>query len=104
MSFNGERIRFLSMVDVFEPLSAKEIERLDERLPDAHFEMGDIFYSPGDPSEKVFILRRGKVRIYKVADDGREFTLAVVEDGTMFGEMTLTAQRRRGARARARGG
>src|SRR3712207_1684205 len=93
MSLNGERIRLLSMVDVFEPLTAEEIERLDKRLPDAHLEMGDIFYSPGDPSEKVFILRRGKVRIYKVADDGREFTLAVVEAGTMFGEMNLTAPR-----------
>src|ERR671916_514323 len=101
MSLNGERVRFLSMVDVFEPLSAEEIERLDERLPDAQLEMGDIFYSPGDPSEKVFILRRGKVRIYKVADEGREFTLAVVEDGTMFGEMTLTAQRLQGAYAEA---
>ncbi len=101
MSLNGERIRLLSMVDVFEPLSTEEIERLDERLPDAHLEMGDIFYSPDDPSEKVFILRRGKVRIYKVADDGREFTLAVVEDGTMFGEMTLTAQRLQGAYAQA---
>jgi len=101
MSLNGERIRLLSMVDVFESLSAEEIERLDERLPDAHLETGDVFYSPDDPSEKVFILRRGKVRIYKVADDGREFTLAVVEDGTMFGEMTLTAQRLQGAYAQA---
>ena len=89
------------MVDVFESLSAEEIARLDERLPDAHFEMGDVFYSPDDPSEKVFILRQGKVRIYKVAGDGREFTLAMVEDGTMFGEMTLTAQRLRGAYAQA---
>src|SRR5918999_4350173 len=101
MSLNRERIRLLSMVDVFESLSAEEIARLDERLPDAHLEMGDIFYSPGDPSEKVFILRRGKVRIYKVADDGREFTLAVVEAGTVFGEMTLTAQRLQGAYAQA---
>lgn len=101
MSLNRERIRLLSIVDVFEPLSTEEIQRLDERLPDAHLETGDIFYSPDEPSEKVFILRRGKVRIYKVADDGRELTLAVVEDGTMFGEMTLTAQRLQGAYAQA---
>jgi len=88
------------MVDVFESLSSEEIERLDERLPDAQLETGDIFYSPDDPSEKVFILRRGKARIYKVADD-REFTLAVVDAGTMFGEMTLTAQRLQGAYAQA---
>jgi CRP/FNR family transcriptional regulator len=101
MSLSGERIRLLSMVDVFESLSSEEIERLDERLPDAQLETGDIFYSPDDPSEKVFILRRGKARIYKVADDDREFTLAVVDAGTMFGEMTLTAQRLQGAYAQA---
>jgi CRP-like cAMP-binding protein len=101
MSLSRERIRLLSLVDVFEPLSAAEIERLDERLPDAHLETGDVFYSPDDPSEKVFILRRGKARIYKVADDGRELTLAVVDAGTMFGEMTLTAQRLQGAYAQA---
>ena len=101
MSLSGERIRLLSMVDVFESLSNGELERLDERLPDARLETGDIFYSPDDPSEKVFILRRGKARIYKVADDGRELTLAVVGSGTMFGEMTLTAQRLQGAYAQA---
>ena len=31
------------------------------------------------------------MRIYRVAPDGWEFTLAVVEAGTMFGEMALTA-------------
>ncbi len=101
MSLSRERIRLFQMVDVFESLSAAEIERLDERLPDGRLETGDIFYSPGDPSEKVFILRRGKARIYKVADDGREFTLAVVGAGTMFGEMSLTAQRLQGAYAQA---
>jgi len=89
------------MVDVFEPLSAEEIERLDGRLPVARLETGDIFYSPEDPSEKVFILRRGKARVYKAAADGRELTLAVVGAGTMFGEMTLTAQRLQGAYAQA---
>src|ERR671916_1863635 len=101
ISFSRKRIRLLSLVDVFEPLSAAELERLDERLPDVHLETGDVFYSPDDPSEKVFILRRGKARIYKVADDGRELTLAVVDAGTMFGEMTLTAQRLQGAYAQA---
>src|SRR3712207_9001549 len=94
MSLSGEQIRLLSTVDVFEPLSAKEIERLDERLPDARLETGDIFYSPDDPSEKVFLLRRGKARNYKVAGGGRGFTPLVVGAGTMVWGMSLTAQRR----------
>jgi CRP-like cAMP-binding protein len=87
-----ERIRLLSLVDVFEPLSSEEIEYLNSQLPDVHLKPGDIFYSPENRSEKLFVLWKGRVRVYKTAD-GQEFTLAVVEAGTIFGEMALTAQR-----------
>ena len=96
-----EKIRLLSMVDVLEPLSEEELEEFSWRVPDIHVEQGEIFYTPGDRSEALFMLKRGRVRIYKVAPDGWEFTLAVVEAGTMFGEMALTAQRLREAYAEA---
>ncbi len=88
-----EKIRLLSMVDVLEPLSEDELEEFSRRIPDIHIEQGRIFYTPEDRSEALFMLKKGRVRIYKVAPDGWEFTLAVVEAGTMFGEMALTAQR-----------
>ncbi len=81
------------MVDVLEPLSEDELEEFSRRIPDTHIEQGRIFYTPEDRSEALFMLKKGRVRIYKVAPDGWEFTLAVVEAGTMFGEMALTAQR-----------
>src|SRR3712207_8544336 len=87
MSLSGEQIRLLSTVDVFEPLSAEEIERLGERLPDAHLETGDIFYSPDDPSEKVFLLRRGERRIFKGGGAGGGITHPVGGAGTLFGGM-----------------
>jgi CRP/FNR family cyclic AMP-dependent transcriptional regulator len=96
-----ERIRLLSMVDVFEPLSSEEIERLNGQLPDHHLERGEMLYTPADRSERLFLLQKGKVRIFRTAPDGREFTLAIVESGTIFGEMALTAQRLEGAYAQA---
>jgi CRP-like cAMP-binding protein len=96
-----ERIRLLSLVDIFEPLSEEEIERLNGQLPDRRLENGEIFYRPQDPSERLFILQKGKVRIFRTIPDGREFTLAVVESGTVFGEMALTGQRLEGAYAQA---
>ena len=101
MERNEERIRLLSMVDIFEPLSRAEIERLNGQLPDLQVEQGEIFYGPEDRSERLFLLRQGKVRIFRTAPDGREFTLAVVDAGTVFGEMALTAQRLEGAYAQA---
>jgi CRP/FNR family cyclic AMP-dependent transcriptional regulator len=95
-----ERIRLLSLVDIFEPLSTQEIEELNGQLTDIHLEPGEIFFSPQERSEKLFLLQKGRVRIYRTSD-GHEFTLAVVDEGTIFGEMALTAQQLQGAYAQA---
>ena len=96
-----ERIRLLSMVDIFESLSPEEIERLNGQLPDRHLEKGEIFYAPEERSERLFLLQRGKIRIFRTTPDGRELTLAIVESGTIFGEMALTGQRLEEAYAQA---
>jgi CRP/FNR family cyclic AMP-dependent transcriptional regulator len=96
-----ERIRLLSMVDVFEPLSEEEIEQLNDQLPERHLQQGEMLYTPEDRSERLFVLQKGKVRIFRTTPDGREFTLAVVESGTVFGEMALTGQQLQGAYTQA---
>jgi CRP-like cAMP-binding protein len=96
-----ERVRLLSLVAIFEPLSEEEIERLNGQLSDVHLEPGEIFYTPQDRSERLFVLWKGRVRIYRTTDGGREFTLATVEAGTVFGEMALTAQQMQEAYAQA---
>src|SRR5215213_3590151 len=96
-----DRIKLLSLVAIFEPLSAEEIEQLNGQLPDRRLEEGEIFYGPEDLSERLFLLQKGKVRMFRTTPDGREFTLAVVEAGTVFGEMALTAQQLEGAYAQA---
>jgi hypothetical protein len=60
MFTSEERIRLLSLVDIFEPLSAEEIEHLNGQLPDVHLKPGEIFYSPEDRSERLFVLWKGR--------------------------------------------
>jgi CRP-like cAMP-binding protein len=98
---NAERIMLLSLVDILEPLTAEEIENLNGQLPDRRLQRGEIFFGPQDRSERLFLLQSGRVRIFRTTPDGREFTLAVVEAGTVFGEMALTGQRLEGAYAQA---
>ena len=98
---SAERIRLLSLVDILEPLSAEEIEHLNGQLPDRHLQRGETFFGPEDRSERLFLLQSGRVRIFRTTPDGREFTLTVVEAGTVFGEMALTGQRLEGAYAQA---
>jgi CRP/FNR family cyclic AMP-dependent transcriptional regulator len=95
-----EEVEMLSMVDILEPLSEEELEELARRCPDRNVEVGEFLYTPGDPNERLFVLKQGKVRIYRVAE-GSEITLAMVNEGTVFGEMALTGQHLREAHAQA---
>lgn len=88
-----EKVRLLSTVDILQPLSREQLEELSPRIPDSHVERGQTFYAPGEGNEALFLLKRGRVRIYKVAPDGREVTHFVAEPGTVFGELAHPAQR-----------
>ena len=96
-----EKVRLLSMMEILESLSQEELKELSRRIPDTQVEKGRIFYTPEEQSEKLFMLKQGRVRLYAVAPDGRELTLALVDAGQVFGEMSLTSQRLHGAYAEA---
>src|SRR5215210_4679491 len=61
---------------------------------------GETFYAPWEQGGKLFILKKGRMRLYRT-EGGREFTLEVVEAGTVFGEMAFTPYRLRESFARA---
>lgn len=93
-------MKLLSGVDLLEPLSWEEIEGLSERVPEVHLERGQILYGPYHRSNVLFLLLRGRVRIYKMVG-GEELTLSVLRAGEIFGEAMLATRRRQGAYAQA---
>lgn len=54
---------------------------------------GTVFFSPDQAAEVLFILKEGQVRLYHLSPDGKALTTAVLEPGTIFGEMALLGQR-----------
>jgi hypothetical protein len=46
-----EKLRLLSMVDILEPLSHEEIKELSRRIPDTHYQRGQLLYAPKERGE-----------------------------------------------------
>jgi len=46
----------------------------------------------GDPSDAIFYLRTGKVRLTVVSKDGKEATIGILSEGSFFGEGSLAGQ------------
>ena len=97
--FSGEDLRGLSLVDIFEPLSTEEIADVSWGCPTIRLRAGEFLYGPTDPNETLFVLESGRVRIYRRSPEGREFTLAMVEGGTVLGEPALSSWNTRDAYA-----
>ena len=99
-----EQLELLSRVDIFESLSEEEIRELLSDLlqqnAEINLQAGEVFYTPKQPDGKLFILKQGRVRIYKM-ESSREFTLEVVDAGTVFGEVAFTPHALRDAYAEA---
>jgi CRP/FNR family transcriptional regulator, cyclic AMP receptor protein len=96
-----EEIRLLSVVDILGPLCDEQMEDLAKRAPDTFLEQDDILYTPKEGTERLFILKEGRVQLYEVNGEGDEITLSVIEDGNVFGEMALTGQSLKGLYVRA---
>ena len=84
----AERIRLLSMVDVFEPLTAHQTDLLANRTRERAFGRGETVYALGDAAEVVLLLLTGRVRLYGMAGE-QELTFEVVRASTMFGISSL---------------
>src|ERR671921_1720904 len=99
-----QQIKLLSRVDIFESLPKDELRDILRGLLQRNVEInlgaGEVFYTPRQPDGNLFILTKGRVRIYRM-EASREFTLEVLDAGTVFGEVSFTAHRLRDAYAQA---
>lgn len=83
----------LSEVELFADLTPAEIAEMDRMAPAQTYHAGELIYSQSQPTTALFILKAGRVRIFRLAKDGRALTMAILEPGAVFGEMLLVGQR-----------
>ena len=82
----------MAEVDIFADLSSEEMEALAAVAPMKTYAAGELLFTPHQPTETLFILKKGRVRLFRVSADGRALTTALLTPGTVFGEMVLLGQ------------
>jgi CRP/FNR family transcriptional regulator, cyclic AMP receptor protein len=56
------------------------------------FPKKQTMFTQGDPSDAVFYIQEGKVKLTVVAKNGKEATIGILNEGAFFGEGCLTGQ------------
>ena len=63
-----------------------------EMLP---FQRKNSIFAQGDPTDGLFFIQKGKVRLSVVSEAGKEATLGILSEGDFFGEGGLAGQLQR---------
>jgi CRP/FNR family transcriptional regulator, cyclic AMP receptor protein len=85
----AEKLRYLSELMVFQDLSPREMEELNRITTMSTVPKGRVFYRPEEPGEVLFILKEGKVQLYRISPEGKKLVITTLGPHTLFGEMAL---------------
>ena len=62
-----------------------ELTELSQSRKPVKFKKKHIIFNEGDMPQYLFFLNKGKVKIYKTHDDGKEYVSEVLKEGDFFG-------------------
>ncbi|WP_323016521.1 Crp/Fnr family transcriptional regulator [Castellaniella sp.] len=79
----------VSHVPIFNHLPAEELAVIADKASMRVYERGQFIHRAGDPSDKLFIVHRGKIKIYRLSDTGKEQLVRILHAGDFAGELAL---------------
>jgi CRP-like cAMP-binding protein len=79
----------LETLEVFTGIEAATIEQIERKAQRRKLEHGELLFNVGDPSDALYVVSDGRVRIWIVSADGAEVTLNILTSGKVFGEIGM---------------
>ncbi len=95
------KVHFLLEAKLFAGLGQEDLAEIERNTSMSTCQRGTVFFTPEETGEVLFLLKRGRVSLYRVTEEGKKLVTATVEPGYVFGEMTLIGQGMNGAFAEA---
>ena len=90
----------LAMVDIFEPLTPEEVERVALRSSSVHLQTGEAVALDED-RRMLLLLASGQVRVHEPSAGGQDLTISMVADGTVVGQTGFAVRLSRALRVEA---
>ena len=85
----SEIVSWLSRTSFFNGLDNDDLMRLAQIARVTNLAPDTLLFSQGDESDGLYCVAGGIVRIFLTADDSRELTIQLFEDGEVIGEIAL---------------
>lgn len=81
-----DKLTLLSHISLFEELPMQDLKVIDAMSQMRPVKKGKIIVSPDAPIPALFLLKEGQVRLYRMNQHGKQFTVDILTSGNIFGE------------------
>ncbi|TCI29697.1 Crp/Fnr family transcriptional regulator [Exiguobacterium sp. SL-10] len=81
-----DKLTLLSHISLFDELPMQELKVIDAMSQMRPVKKGKIIVSPDAPIPALFLLKEGQVRLYRMNQHGKQFTVDILTSGNIFGE------------------
>lgn len=88
----GHQENCIKKVPIFSNLTMEEMIEVSMTTTQREYKKGEAIYSEGEPSENLFVINKGKVKISKLSEDGKEQIIRILYEGDFMGELSLFTQ------------
>ncbi|MDP5275750.1 Crp/Fnr family transcriptional regulator [Chengkuizengella axinellae] len=82
-----DKLWYLSQISVFDELPMEDLMELDKMAPMSTIKKNTIIQTPENYHEGMYFIKEGKLRLYKINAEGKQFTLGILGKGNIFGEI-----------------
>lgn len=76
-------------IDIFSTLSHEELLKIVNMTDHKNFKENDVLCREGEKSDKLFLIREGRIKICKITKEGKEQIVYVLSKGDFFGENNI---------------
>lgn len=83
------KIKCMKDLDIFSSLNEEQKEQVTKIAQAKSYKKGDTIFSEGEAADTVYLVRAGRVLLYKLSKDGKEVTLDILQVDDIFGENTI---------------
>ncbi|WP_338556907.1 Crp/Fnr family transcriptional regulator [Paenibacillus sp. KS-LC4] len=84
-----DKIQYLSQFNLLHSLSMEDLIEMEELTVITPFSKNTFIQTPATFAEGLYFVKKGKVRLYKLSAEGKQFTSDILSEGNVFGEMAM---------------
>lgn len=83
------KLWYLKHIRLFDGITPSEMEEMERITRMQEVKKRQPLYLPGDPSNNVYLLKKGRVKLTNTGTAGKEVTFEILEPGEIFGELEV---------------